>query len=119
MMKGRDKGMDKREDFGGLTRREFLSLAAIGAAGFALGGFPDAGYGQEKKPKRGGIFRAGSTYASKGLDAHKNQEFIDYQNFCLMYGGLTEMGKLPTWKCSRCWQNHGRFPGTAVSISFT
>jgi peptide/nickel transport system substrate-binding protein len=87
--------MAKQEDYGGLTRREFLSLSAIGAAGFALGGFPDAGYGQDKKPKRGGIFRAGSTYASKGLDVHKNQEFSDYLNYGLMYGALTEQGPVP------------------------
>src|SRR5208337_2600869 len=29
------------------------------------------------------------------LDAHKNQDMIDYQNYYLMYNGLTDMGALP------------------------
>ncbi len=87
--------MDKHADFCGLTRREFLYLAAAGAAGLTLGGVPDPSCGQEKKPKRGGIFRQGSAWASKGLDAHKNQEFADYLLYGLMYGALTEQGKVP------------------------
>ncbi len=57
--------MDKNDNFGGFTRREFLYPAAGGAAGFALGGVPHPSYGQDKKPKRGGIFRQGSAWASK------------------------------------------------------
>jgi peptide/nickel transport system substrate-binding protein len=87
--------MDQQKKFAGLTRREFLRLAAAGAAGFSLGGVSGAAFSQEKKPKRGGIFRQGSAWASKGLDVHRNQEFADYLIYGLMYGGLTEQGKVP------------------------
>ena len=37
----------------------------------------------------------GLRYGTRGLDVHKFQDFAEYLNYCLMYGGLTEMGKLP------------------------
>jgi peptide/nickel transport system substrate-binding protein len=33
--------------------------------------------------------------ASSGLDVHRNQDLIDYNSYCLMYGALTEQGPLP------------------------
>ncbi len=50
---------------------------------------------QEKKPKYGGRLRVGERFGSPGLDAHKNQEFMDYQNYYLMYNALTDVGQLP------------------------
>jgi peptide/nickel transport system substrate-binding protein len=87
--------MEKAAEWGGLTRREFLSLGAAGLAGMTLAGVPELGYGQGEKPKYGGIFRQGSAWAPSGLDAHKNQEFADYLTYCLLYGALTEQGKVP------------------------
>jgi len=86
---------EKEEDFKGLTRRDFLYLSGASAAGIALAGMPELGHGAEKKPKYGGRLRMSERYGSMGLDCHKNQDFIDYQNYCLMYGGLAEMGKYP------------------------
>ncbi len=78
-----------------LTRRDFLCWSGCGMAGMALAGIPDWGHGAESKPKYGGILRVGFRYAARGLDVHRNQESSDYFNFCLMYEGLTEQGKLP------------------------
>ncbi len=87
--------MKNKKVFGGVSRREFLSLGGAALAGMSLAGIPRIGYGAEKKPKYGGVLRVGLRYGSRGLDAHKNQEFADYLIYCLMYGGLTEQGKLP------------------------
>ena len=87
--------MEKKRDFTEQTRREFLHLSAVGMAGLALAGISRAGHTEERKPKYGGRLRAGNAWASAGLDAHKNQDFADYTNYCLMYGGLTEIGKVP------------------------
>jgi peptide/nickel transport system substrate-binding protein len=86
---------DKKEDFAELTRREFLYLSGMGMAGMTLGGIPELGHGAEKKPKYGGRLRVGERSASAGLDAHKNQFFMDLFNYTLMYNALTIMGPLP------------------------
>jgi peptide/nickel transport system substrate-binding protein len=86
---------DKKEDLGGLTRREFLYLSGVGMAGMTLSSIPELGYGAEKKPKYGGSLRVGERYSGSGLDAHRNQEMIDCQNYLLMYNALTIMGPLP------------------------
>ncbi len=85
----------KKGDWGGMTRREFLYLSGAGMAGMALAGIPERGYAQGKKPKYGGRLRVGERFGSSGLDAHKNQEFMDYQNYYLMYNALTDIGQLP------------------------
>lgn len=85
----------RKEDWRGLTRRDFLYWGGWGVAGMALIGAPTIGHGAEKKPKHGGRLRMSERYGSAGLDVHKNQEFIDYQNYSLMYHGLTEMGPMP------------------------
>jgi len=88
--------MEKREkNTGDLTRRDFLYLTGAGMAGMTLAGLPESIYGQEKKPKYGGRLRVSERYQSGGLDAHKNQDWIDYQNYCLMYSGLLEIGRYP------------------------
>ena len=84
-----------KEDFAGLTRRKFLYLSGVGMAGMALAGIPELAQGEEKKPKYGGRLRIGERYGSTGLDAHRNQFFMDFQNYILMYNALTEMGELP------------------------
>ena len=86
---------DEKENFGGVTRRDFLYLSGLGAAGMGLTGLPGWGYGAENKPKYGGMVRAGERYSGTGLDAHRNQEMIDCQNYLLMYNALTIMGPLP------------------------
>ena len=86
---------DEQEKVGGLSRRDFLQVGGFGVAGLFLAGTPEFARAAEKKPKYGGLLRVGERYGSPGLDAHKNQDMMDYQNYCLMYGGLTEMGKLP------------------------
>jgi len=91
----KDKKKDEDRDFSGLTRREFLYWSGAGMAGMALAGIPEQGYAQEKKPKYGGRLRVGERFGSPGLDAHKNQEFMDYQNYYLMYNALTDVGQLP------------------------
>ena len=78
-----------------LTRRNFLYRSGLGIAGVSLAGMPNLIYGAEEKPKYGGTLRVVYRYASSGLDVHRNQEFMDMQNYCLMYGGLLEQGKLP------------------------
>jgi len=85
----------KDENRNGLTRREFVYLSGIGMAGMALEGFPSLARGAEKKAKYGGRMRVAERWASVGLDPHKNQWFIDFQNYVLMYNGLTIMGPLP------------------------
>ena len=87
----------KEEDEGrtGFTRREFLQWSGIGMAAATVHGFPSAVQGAEKKPKYGGRLRVAERYGPMGLDAHKNQDMIDYQNYYLMYNGLTDMGALP------------------------
>jgi peptide/nickel transport system substrate-binding protein len=87
---------DGKRNFGGLSRREFLYLSGIGMAGMTLTSLPAwSAQAKEKKPKHGGRLRCGVRWASAGLDAHKNQDFADYLNYCLMYGALTEQGNLP------------------------
>jgi peptide/nickel transport system substrate-binding protein len=86
---------DGQEDFAGMTRREFLYLSGMGLAGITLAAIPEPAWGVEKKPKYGGRLRVGERYGSTGLDAHKNQYFVDYQNYVLMYNALTSMGPLP------------------------
>ena len=88
--------MHGRKDVGeGLTRREFLYLGGAGITGMALTGIPERSNAAEKKPKYGGILRVGERYSGTGLDAHKNQDMIDFQNYLLMYNALTIMGPLP------------------------
>jgi peptide/nickel transport system substrate-binding protein len=87
--------MEEKKGFGGMTRRDFLCLTGAGAAGMALGQFPKLAEGAEKKPKYGGRLRVGERYGAAGLDAHKNQEFMEYQNYLLMYNALTDVGQLP------------------------
>ena len=86
---------DERKSFEGMTRREFLYLSGLGMAGMSLARNPDLSLGAEKKPKYGGRMRVGERYGSYGLDAHRNQDFIDFQNYTLMYNALTVMGPLP------------------------
>ena len=86
---------DEQEDFGGMTRREFLYVSGASMAGLALAGIPGMARGAEKMPTYGGRLRIGERYGSTGLDAHKNQYFMDYQNYVLMYNALTCMGPLP------------------------
>jgi len=85
---------DQKGDFAGLTRREFLSLSGAAVAGVALTGV-ESSYGAEKKPKYGGRLRIGERFNAAGLDAHKNQLFPEFQNYLLMYNGLTDLGQLP------------------------
>lgn len=87
--------MRGKEDFASFSRREFLYLSGAGLAGITLGGVPPGAWAQEKKPKYGGLLRVGERYGSTGLDAHKNQFFMDFQNYMLMYNALTIMGPLP------------------------
>jgi peptide/nickel transport system substrate-binding protein len=70
-------------------------LSAMGVVGLAVSGYPAAGYGEEKKAKYGGRIKVAYPFGSSGLDAHRNQEFMDYQNYCLMYQSLTEQGPVP------------------------
>jgi len=86
---------ERKDDFGGLTRREFLYLSAAGMAGMTLTSLPELAGGAEKKPKYGGRLRVAERFGSTGLDAHKNQWFIDFQSYVLMYNGLGIMGPLP------------------------
>lgn len=86
---------DEKKDFTHLTRREFLYWSGAGMAGITLGAVPDQAQGAEKKPKYGGLLRVGERYGSTGLDAHKNQFFMDFQNYLMMYNALTIMGPLP------------------------
>lgn len=83
-----------REDSNPLTRREFLYRTGMGLTAMSLASFPGLGHGEEK-PKYGGRLRIGERYGSTGLDAHKNQFFMDYQNYCLLYNALTQMGMSP------------------------
>jgi peptide/nickel transport system substrate-binding protein len=85
----------KKEDWGGMTRREFLYLSGAGMAGMALAGIPERGYAQGKKPKYGGLLRVGERFGSTGLDAHKNQFVYDAFHYTLMYNALTICGPLP------------------------
>jgi peptide/nickel transport system substrate-binding protein len=78
-----------------LSRREFLYLSGLGLTATGLASLPGLGHGGETKPKYGGRLRIGERYGSTGLDAHKNQFFMDYQNYCLMYNALTQMGTSP------------------------
>jgi len=86
---------EEKISFGGLTRRDFLYLTGAGIAGMAVAQVPKLAHGDEKKPRYGGRLRVGERYGSPGLDAHRNQLFIDYQNYCLMYNALTDLGALP------------------------
>jgi hypothetical protein len=53
--------VNKKEDFAGLTRREFLYLSGVGMAGMTLAGIPRLGYGAEKKTKVWGKITGGVT----------------------------------------------------------
>ncbi len=86
---------NEKKDFAELTRRDFLYLSGLGMAGITLTGSPGLTQGEEKRPKYGGVLRAGERYSGTGLDAHKNQEMIDCQNYLLMYNALAIMGPLP------------------------
>jgi peptide/nickel transport system substrate-binding protein len=88
-------GKEEKEEYTGFSRREFLYLSGAGMAGMALAGMPDLAQAQGKKPKYGGRLRVGERFGSPGLDAHKNQLFMDYQNHYLMYNALTDVGQLP------------------------
>ncbi len=84
-----------KDEHTGINRREFLYLTGAAAAGIVLGGTPGQSRGAEKKPKYGGRLRVAERYGSTGLDAHRNQFYMDFQNYVLMYNALTEMGELP------------------------
>jgi len=86
---------DKKEDSGRLTRREFLYLSGVGMAGMTFASLPELGQATEKKPKYGGRLRVAERHGSSGLDAHRNQIFMDFNNYTLMYNALTIMGPLP------------------------
>ena len=88
------KEMEEKEAME-MTRRRFLYLSGAGMAGMTLAGLPELSHGQDKKPKYGGRLRIGERFGSAGLDAHKNQLFMDFQNYLLMYNGLTDLGSLP------------------------
>ena len=122
--------MEDGKGLEGLTRRDFLTLAGMGVAGMALAGQSDS-YGAEKKPKYGGRLRVGYRYNASGLDAHRNQDFAEYTNYCLMYGALTEQGKLPQVELHPILHfpnrrpfliseglGHGRFPLPFIFCSF-
>jgi peptide/nickel transport system substrate-binding protein len=85
----------KHENLRGLTRRNFLYLGGAGMAGMALTGLPEFGLGAEKKPRYGGRLRIAERFGSRGLDAHKNQFFMDFMNYSLMYNALTIPGPIP------------------------
>ena len=87
--------MTDKKNFGQLSRREFLYLSTMGMAGVSVAGIPQMSDGQEKKPKYGGRLRVGSRFGAAGLDIHRNQDAGDYFTYCIMYGALTEQGKLP------------------------
>ena len=93
---GASVGIHGKQASGGkLNRREFLYLSGAGIAGITLAGLPELSHGQDKKPKYGGRLRIGERFGSAGLDAHKNQLFMDFQHYLLMYNGLTDLGSLP------------------------
>jgi len=87
-MKGREESVE-------LTRRQFLYLSGLGMAGATLTGVPTWSQGAEKKPKHGGRLRVAERHGSSGLDPHRNQVFMDFNNYTLMYNALTIMGPLP------------------------
>ncbi len=88
---------DERENWGRLTRRDFLYLSGMGMAG-AVASIPQWSYGTEGKPKYGGQFRVGERYGPMGLDAHKNQFIMEYFLYNLMYNALAILGPLPEAK---------------------
>jgi len=88
----------RRKDLQEMTRREFLYLSGAGAAGMTLMGIPGLSPAAEKKPKYGGRLRVGERYVPTGLDAHRNQQFIDFLNYTLMYNALALMGPAPDYK---------------------
>src|SRR3990172_1441477 len=89
---------DKKEKWHEVTRRHFLYMSGIGTAAAALGGIPNLGHGADRKPKYGGRLRVAERFGSTGLDAHKNQFFMDFMNYNLMYNALTIVGPLPDMK---------------------
>ncbi len=105
---------NEKKDFAELTRREFLYWGGLGLTGATLAGIPEFSLGSEKKPKYGGRLRVGERHGSSGLDAHKNQVFMDFNNYTLMYNALTIMGPLPQVNIypdlARSWEisNDGR-----------
>jgi len=102
--------MQTKKRLGEMTRRDFLYLAGLGMAGMSLAGIPD-GYGGEKRPKYGGRMRIAERYGSARADAHKNQFFMDAQNYLLMYNALTIMGPLPQVRIYPDVAYPGDFPG--------
>jgi hypothetical protein len=70
---------EEKKSSGGLSRRNFLYLAGAGIAGMAVAQAPRPAHGDDKKPRYGGRLRVAERYGSPGLDAHRNQTFIDYQ----------------------------------------
>ena len=87
--------MKEKKEASALSRREFLYLAAMGTAGFTFAGSIEPGHGAQNRPKYGGRLRVGERYGSTGLDAHRNQTYIDFQNYVLMYNALAIPGPLP------------------------
>jgi peptide/nickel transport system substrate-binding protein len=77
------------------SRRKFIQISGAALAGAALTGLPEPSQGADKKPKYGGRLRIAERFGSPGLDAHKNQDFMEYQNYYLMYNALTDVGQLP------------------------
>lgn len=86
---------EAKDRSGELSRREFLPLVGMGMAGATIAGFPELGYSQEKRPKRGGRLRIASRYGATGLDAHRNQDWQERQIHTLMYGALIDLGQSP------------------------
>jgi hypothetical protein len=71
------------EDTHRLTRREF-SFERCGVGVWPI----RFSRRRIRRGEKGEIQRAdegGLSLGSSGLDAHRNQEFMDYQNYCLMY----------------------------------
>ena len=101
---------NEKRGWGGLSRREFLYLSGLGTMGLALIGAPPSVPAAGKDPKYGGRLRMGQRFMSAGLDAHKNQDFADYLNYCLMYQSLTEQGKLPEVEIHPLLAQFGRPP---------
>jgi peptide/nickel transport system substrate-binding protein len=77
------------------SRRAFIQRSSAGLAGAALASLPGMSQGADNKPRYGGRLRIAERFGSPGLDPHKNQEFMEYQNYYLMYNALTDVGQLP------------------------
>jgi len=75
-----------------LSRRTFLQRSSAGLAGAALASLPGMSHGADKRAKYGRRLRIAERFGSPGLDANKNQEFMEFQSYYLMYNALTDVG---------------------------